>query len=326
MSRTYAQVAVRITLILSVVAFLLYAVVVRGELGGNTFATGSGQGGIELLIDSKTYYNNVLQPKLTWALKDLKPNHDRFFKFLDVKPGDFGKNRVSIHVKKNSAYVCLDFVNLKDKENGNNEPESHEDANGAVGGELSSALEFFGWMDDGDIVYEVGERILFGTSTQAATTTLRGRTYAIADSKNGTAIPTNQTKYVSVLWCAGDLTVSTTTGAVSCNGSLLGNGVQTDSMYVDVSLRAVASKEQKNFQCVKDAPKKGNNGHGNDKDHNDNSNPGNSNDPDDDTDDDGYPRGQDGNHHNDDDESEWHQIKGGGLTWFWSKLKQWIRV
>ncbi len=329
MQRTYSRIGVRIALIIGVLVFLLFAFVFRSEATGITFATssGTGQSGLEMQIDSRTVYNGVIQPKLSWALKNLKPFCDYFFKFLDVKPGDTGQNTISIHIKKNPAWVCLDFLNLKDSENGNNEPESKVDVNGVKGGELSSGLEFFGWMDDGDNKYEVGERALFGTSTQVATTTLRGTSYALADAQHGTAFPVNSTRYVGISWCAGDLKVNTATGAITCNGATLGNGVQTDSMNVDVSLRAVSSKDQKTFTCVKQKTN-GNNGHGNDRDHNDDSNPGHSNDGDDDTDDDGVPgHSGDGNSHNDDDHSEWHETpKGNGWNNFVQSCKKVINT
>lgn len=306
MIRTYTRIGVRIALIVAVLVFLSYAFVLRSEATGITFATssGTGQSGLEMQIDSRTVYNGVIQPKLSWALKNLKPFCDYFFKFLDVKPGDTGQNTISIHIKKNPAWVCLDFLNLKDIENGNNEPESKVDANGIKGGELSSGLEFFGWMDDGDNKYEVGERALFGTTTQSATTTLRGTSYALADAKHGTAFPVNSTRYVGISWCAGDLNVNTATGVIACNGATLGNGVQTDSMNVDVSLRAVSAKDQKNFTCVKAKDEKPHGGGGH------------SDDDEDDEDD-------DDNHHDDDDHSEWHETpKGNGWNNFVQSCKK----
>jgi len=306
------SIGIRTATIVAVLLIVAFVYGMRSEAVGTTFATGSGQGGLDLKIDSKTIYNGVLQPKLSWALKNLRPACERFFRFFDVKPGDTGMNLISVHVAKNPAWVCLDFVNLKDKENGNNEPESHEDVNGVKGGELSSGLEFFSWMDDGDNIYEVGERALFGTSTQAATSTLRGMSYPIADSANGPAILVGQTKYVGISWCAGNLTVSTTTATITCDGATLGNGVQTDSMSVDVSFRAITSANNDAFVCVKPVEKKykGNNGHGNDDDGNDDSNPGKSNDPNDNTDDDGKPGKSVGvsrndNRHDDDYTTVW---------------------
>ncbi len=285
--------------ILAVFVLLVGVLVVRGETVGSTFATGSGTGGLELQIDSRTYYNGVLQPKLSWGLKNLKPWSDRFFKFEDVKPGDTGTTTISIHIKKNPAWVCLDFQNLKDKENGENEPESYEDGND--GGELSKELEFFAWRDDGDNIFEVGEKPLFGTSSQSAKEVLKGKSYAIADSTHGPAQASNQTKYVGINWCAGDLSVNVATAEITCDAEAMGNEAQTDSMTLDVSLRAVASKQQSKFKCVMDDEGEHHGGPKGDHDDDD----------------------EDDNHNDDDDDTSWHH--GGSKDNAWNKTKNYCK-
>ena len=228
---------------------LVGVVAARGEATGSTFATGYGTGGLELKIDNETYYNGELQPKLSWELKNLRPWKDKFFWFKDVKPGDTGTTTVSIHLRKNSAWVCLDFQRLRDSENGENEPESHED--GEAGGELSGELEFFAWLDDGDNTFELGEKPLFGTSTQAAKEVLKGQSYAIADSTTGQPIFPNQTKYVGINWCAGNLEVDVDNAEVTCDGGAMGNESQTDIMTLAVSLRAVSARLLPKYTCVK---------------------------------------------------------------------------
>ena len=238
-------------LIVVTLGFLWMVFVAEGANTGYTFATGSGQGqkGLELTIDSRAVYNGVLQPALTWDLKNLVPGVDHFFNFDDVKPGDMGEHTISLHVKKNNAYVCLDFNNLQDFENGINEPEGLVDADEE--GELSQHLEFFAWRDDGDNEFEVGERVIFGTTTQTADILLASTTYAVADAKHGNSCKVNSVNYVGIVWCAGDLSVNIDTAEISCDGSGLGNIVQTDSMSVDVSLRAVQAKYNKKFVCDK---------------------------------------------------------------------------
>ncbi len=324
----YIRIGVRAMLIIGAIVLLAYAFLVRGDVAGSTFATGSGQGGLELKIDSKSTYNGAPQPAGTWALKDLVPGVDKFFNFSDIKPGDSGENTISLHVKKNPAWVCLDFVNLKDKDNGNNEPEALVDANGPLGGELSSVLEFFAWRDDGDNIFEIGEKPLFGTSTQAATTTLRGKTYAIADYTHGSPIPVNVTKYVGISWCAGDLKVSTTTATISCNGSAVNNSTQTDSMSIDVTFRAVQASDQPKFSCVVekkptcDAKDKDHKDKEDDKNKKNNSfntfsksqsltsqrNTSKDDDHEDEDDECDEDDDEDDNHHNDDYHDEWHPV------------------
>ena len=215
---------------------------------GYTFATGDSN----LKIDSRAIYNGVLQPQSTWALKNLQPHSDRFFDLKDVKPGDTGTARISFHVNKES-WICLDFENLKERENGRNEPESHEDASGGTNrGELADGTEFFAWYDDGDSTFEVGERPIFGTSTpQSAADLFDDTTYALADAVAGSAFPANQTKYIAITWCAGDLAVNTATAAISCDATTLGNEAQTDSFSLDVGFRAVPKKDNRNFTCKK---------------------------------------------------------------------------
>ena len=239
---------IRIVAVGAFAALVVLALFYRSGTTGFTFATGN----FNLKIDSKAVYNGVLQPQSTWALKNLVPGVDKFFKLGDVKPGDTGTTTISIHVDKD-AWVCLDFENLKQKENGRNEPEQLADnSGGANSGELAAGTEFFAWYDDGDNKYEIGELPLFGTSTpQSALQLFNNATYVIADAAAGNAIPANQTKYIGITFCAGNLSVNTATEKVTCDGTVLGNAAQTDSFSVDIGLRAVPKKDNKNFTCKK---------------------------------------------------------------------------
>lgn len=234
------------------VAILLAAATASAYLvapsSGYTFAMGNG---FNLTIDSHAIYNGVVQPQSTWALKDLVAGTDKFFNLSDVKPGDYGTTTVSVHVNKDS-WICLDFEHLAQKENGRNEPELLVDpTGGAAQGELAANTEFFAWYDDGDNKYEVGELPIFGTSTpQSALALFNNATYALADAAAGSAFPANQTRYIGITWCVGNLTVNTATAKISCDGSLLGNVAQSDSFSVDVGLRAV-TKDNASFTCKK---------------------------------------------------------------------------
>lgn len=218
-----------------------------GQPVGATFANSSGTGGLELTIDSVSSYNGEPRADLSWELKNLVPGVDHFFNFTDIKPGDTGEHTISIHVEENPAYVCLDFTNLVDAENGVNEPESWVDV--TPGGDLSRAIEFFAWRDDGDNVFEVGERPLFGTSSQAAINVLNNTTYPLADAATDEVFEEGETYYVGVSWCAGDLTVDLNTAAVSCDPLAMGNSYQTDGLSVDVSLRAVEATSFTDYRC-----------------------------------------------------------------------------
>src|SRR3990170_2294909 len=64
---------------------------------GNVLAAGE----IDLGIDNHSYYNGVLNPGTTWRVDyDLSDDLPRqFFNFSDVKPGDWGEDTISLHVK-----------------------------------------------------------------------------------------------------------------------------------------------------------------------------------------------------------------------------------
>lgn len=242
------HIPIRIILV-GVLASLAITAYVLTPSTGYTFATGD----FNLKIDSKATWNGVLQPSSTWALKNLVPGVDKFFNIGDVKPGDQGEATISFHVNKD-AWICLDFENLKEKENSENEPESLEDTVGPLGeGELADGTEFFAWHDDGDNIFEVGEKPIFGTTTgqQAATKVLKNKTYVLADSLSGAAYKAGVTKYIGIQWCAGDMSVNVAAATITCDPSTIGNEAQTDSFSVDIGFRAVPSKDEKKFKCDK---------------------------------------------------------------------------
>lgn len=241
--KTTSNIVARVVLIGVVIALAMGAALLRGGSLGITFANGNG---FNLTIDSHAIYNGVSVPGSTWDLKNLVPGSDKFFNFGDVKPGDTGEDTISLHVNQN-AWVCLDFNNLQNQENGINEPESHVDAT-PNSGELAGGMEFFAWRDDGDNVFEVGEVPIFGTGAQSASVVLNNKKYTIADSASASPITASTTAYIGITWCAGNLGVNLATAAISCDGTALGNAAQTDSMSVDISFRAVTT-DQTDFRC-----------------------------------------------------------------------------
>lgn len=236
---------------------------------GNTFTAGA----IDLKIDNTSYYNGVLNPDTSWSLKDL--TIEKFFNFLDLKPGDRGEDTISLHVDTNDSYLCANVKLTSNDDNGLTEPESLVDTTGGVGeGELASEVNFVWWADDGDNVLETGETVLpggnFGSMSVGSTTTV-----PLADSTTNIwsgsgPILGNTTKYIGKAWCFGTLTpaplaqdgLGTTsprtpansTGGISCDGSLLGNETQTDSLTADISFTAVQSRNNPNFVCLEEVP------------------------------------------------------------------------
>lgn len=251
MSGSLAKLGVRVLTIAALVVVVVVANRVRGNEPGVTFAGCCN--GIDLKVDSSAFYNGSAMPNLSWTLKNLVPHVDKFFNFADIKPGDYGRTVISLHVNKN-AWMCLDFTKLKDEDNTQNEPEALVDPDGLLSGELAEGMEFFGWFDDGDTLFEIGETPLFGTSTQSASTTINYMSYALADAGYGTPFVASTTRYVGIAWCAGDLQVNLGTAQIGCDGTALGNAGQTDSLKVSISLRAVPTKDASRFTCVRRRP------------------------------------------------------------------------
>ena len=242
-----ANISVRALVVSGVLALAIAAFLVRGSASGITFAL---EDNLNLTIDSRAFYNGLPVLGSTWTLKDLIPGADKFFNIEDIVPGDSGKAVISMHIESNrqDAWLCLDFTNLVSDENGFVEPESGVDASEASG-ELADGMEFFAWRDDGDDVFEVGEEPLFGTGAQSASVVLNATTYPIADSTIGPPLPDGTVSSVGIAWCAGDLQVNLATAEINCAPGALGNAAQTDSLSVDVAIRAATERNNSGFTC-----------------------------------------------------------------------------
>jgi predicted ribosomally synthesized peptide with SipW-like signal peptide len=238
---------------------------------GNTFTAGS----IDLKIDSIAHYNGMVCVNSHWQAesnytqvanqypvagtlctgsfgwKDLTSG-DKFFSYVDVKPGDMGENTISMHVINNDAWACMKVNNLTSIDNGFTEPEQVVDTNTAKG-ELDETMYVFGWLDtNGDNIYQSSEKTLFGPGK--AMDVLNNKTYTIADSITGTPLtgdPTGVTPYhVGMQWCAGTMSYNPSSGKLVCDGATMGNAAQTDIMTADVAFDVVQSRNNPNFRCV----------------------------------------------------------------------------
>jgi predicted ribosomally synthesized peptide with SipW-like signal peptide len=233
---------------------------------GNTFSAGA----VDLKVDNESYYNGVLNPGTSWALKDLGAG-DFFFNFQDLKPDDEGEDTISLHVNNNDAWACMDVNVTSNQENGCNEPEGEVDQTcgnpGDGQGELANAIHFVWWNDDGDNVLESDEldkvfyQGSYGDMSQSV---------ALADSR-GTGLLSEgplagqEDYYIGKAWCYGDLTLTPVkqdgagkTGSngplvrgtgITCDGTGLGNETQTDSVTGDISFRAVQARNNPGFDC-----------------------------------------------------------------------------
>ncbi len=224
---------------------------------GNTFTAGA----IDLKIDSKTYYNgnecaylegtdtqeagyywtgNASYPVPgtpctgSWEIKNLE-TVDKLFNFDDIKPGDDGKNVISIHVENNDSWVCAAVTNLTDYENGQTEPEALVDnTTGPTQGELSSTMTWTVWKD-----YN-GNGVIDGSEVALASGNPANSVWPLYDSTTGGGpLPAGDTAYLSVMW---ELP------------STSGNETQTDSMEADFSFEVVQSRNNEDFKCVVPEP------------------------------------------------------------------------
>ena len=89
----------------------------------------------------------------TWEETDIEGGVHTFFNFLDLKPGDYGEDTISLHVYNNDAWGQLVLDGIIDEDNDCTEPEQDmenntcSDPNGD--GEIDNYLAFTGWLDQG---------------------------------------------------------------------------------------------------------------------------------------------------------------------------------
>jgi predicted ribosomally synthesized peptide with SipW-like signal peptide len=235
-------------------------------------------GAIDLTVDNESYYNGVLNASTTWAARDL--TIEKFFDFPDVKPDDFGEDTISLHVATNDAYLCANVKLTSNNDNTQTEPEALVDANGTTTGELASLVNFVWWADDGDNVFESNEKVI--SQGPIGALGLNGSTtVTLADSQNniwtgqGGPVPGNATHYIGKAWCFGTLGTAPVPqdggdlgrspagnnngnqiagepedGGLTCDGKMLGNESQTDSLTADVTFNAVQARNNSRFLCV----------------------------------------------------------------------------
>jgi hypothetical protein len=161
-------------------------------------------------------------------------------------------------VYNNDAYACVSISPLVNNDVTCTEPENEAEAGDEVAclanGELAQNLDFFAWAEtDGNNIFEGtlgGEINLFSNVVGLASDVLGGKTYTLADPTTGPVLPGGSTRYIGLAWCAGDLQVNTTTGAMVCDGSTMGNNAQTDSMTADITFRVEQARNNAQFSCL----------------------------------------------------------------------------
>jgi len=193
---------------------------------GNTFTAGN----LDLKVDDNCTYNGQSVQDCTWQETDL--TNQLFFNYSDVKPGDSGENTVSLHVHDNPAWVCAEISNLKNYENGCNNPETKAgdatcDSPGEGQGELQSYLRFTVWRDANcNNIKDSEEQLLVDNQL------VQNTSWPIADKNTGTGPITDVC--IGIKW-----NVSADTG----------NIIQGDGLAGDVSFSAVQSRNNSEFLC-----------------------------------------------------------------------------
>lgn len=240
-------------------------------------------GEIDLKVDNTSYYNGVYNPNTSWLPANLDDGKGPssgsylFFNFLDLKPGDYGEDTISLHAA-NNAWVCTDITLTSNEENGINEPEGldGDTTDGLNAGELASKVNFIWWADDGDNVYENDETLL-PSGPLGSLEIGQKVTVAFADSESSiwgdspSPMPGGETKYVGKAWCFGKLTPDPVDqdgfGQIGipgendsngpdnrksgflCDGSDENNITQSDSLTADISFRAYQARHNDKFLC-----------------------------------------------------------------------------
>jgi len=224
---------------------------------GNTFTAGA----IDLKVDNESYYNGERNEDLTWEPKDLGEG-DLFFYYQDLKPGDWGEDTISLRVDNNDAWACMDFNLYNADDNGLVEPEEDEgDITGGPGrGELQDEIHFVWWADDGDNVLEDDETAF---AQEISLAEMNAFSITLADSGGLGVLGEGPlvgeaTYYIGKAWCFGDLTLApvsqgendpTEDPGIECNGTVVTNISQSDSVQGTLSFRAVQSRNNDQFIC-----------------------------------------------------------------------------
>lgn len=242
---------------------------------GNTLVAGD----IDLQIDNESYaidwnipdYSGTPSGKFvasthtSWDVRNLTV--ERFFDFVDLKPGDYGEDTISVHVGSNDAWVCAAAQITEDNDNTYVDPELDDDP--TVGndpllsdGELDEEVNFAFWVDDGDNVFESDETVFLDGPISA----LGGAgQIALADS-NGSVlgdnipVPGGETFYIGKYWCFGEMEetpvaqgegspIDRNATGFSCDGASVNNASQTDIVVADLQFYAEQSRNNEQFSC-----------------------------------------------------------------------------
>lgn len=235
---------------------------------GNTFQAGA----IDLKVDNTSYYNGELNQDTTFGPVDLNGETYRFFNFLDIKPGDWGEDTISLRVDTNDAWACYNVTLTSNDDKSCTEPENIDDPAcptpspepdaDLFDGELAQFVQMVIWKDDGDNVLESDEPPLANGPISEVAPLLEG---ALADAQGGILGLQNNPMlgetvyYLGKAWCFGTLGLvpvaagagvnPTVASGITCDGSGLNNATQTDIVTADITFSAIQSRNNRGYVC-----------------------------------------------------------------------------
>ena len=172
-----------------------------------------------------------------WDEKDLGPNDYYWHYGPDMKPGDWGRNVISLHAYSNDAYACIITNNIINNENDLIEPETNAGDITPDIGELSQFIKLFAWEDTTqNNVYDVGEPIISALNTPLNVAIGR------------ISLTVSITKYIGIDWCFGAQSLNG--NIVSCSGAGNQDISQTDTMNASITAYAEQQRNNPNFNCA----------------------------------------------------------------------------
>jgi|SRR3989338_3435607 len=210
---------------------------------GNIFTAGS----IDLTVDSFGHTYNGQFTSDGWEPTDL--TNEKFFTLQDFKPADLFRRSISLHVESNDAWICIGAPNLDDQENVMTETE--EDAGDVLlsDGELSENVDVLIWRDTNpNGVHNLGEPILVDSFFDVFV----DKFWPVRDSTTGTGPlpPTIPIEMLQLSLCGGNHVINGITGAVTCDGSAMGDQAQTDSLTANLVIYGEQHRNNPNFKCA----------------------------------------------------------------------------
>ncbi len=188
-------------------------------------------GAIDLGIDNESFINGLLSEGTTWEISyDLDdcfigdPQDGipcLFFNFIDLKPGDYGEDTISVTVKNNDSWVCTTTTITSDDDMDCTEPENDVEGPNCptdgsepdlddTDGDLANEIDIMWWADDGDNVLEEDETVIDGPGNLGSVPLDFPVVRKLSDS-TGSIFPTpgpligGDTYFIAKAWCFGDL-------------------------------------------------------------------------------------------------------------------------